>query len=405
MSPSLYSSNLPRNRPRAAQLSKRNMPVFIYYHHNRHHHHDQTASRDPRPRAQTTTFDLPASGPLYFLSEGSLSGGDLAITTSADQDENTVGVTVTVYCDESLLNLFRVCTTSRRSGESGVGIFLINDDARHPWIYAAARLGKRGSPLWIEKLETNMQNTSIAIDADRQYVSFGYLKLRTVNGAISSTSQLTMIEGSVDTTNGKVSGTWIATRSLTIETTNGSIEGQYRSSGILGIATTNRPIEQAAFILENKDASKKSVLNLETSNAPIDADIYLEGDIRNPKYEITAQASNRPLNLSIQTMPVDSTLILSGNTSNKSAYVSLPAEFQGSFDLGTSRERVDLVKSTRTDPKGAGRTRVWRISSLGFGGTNVSGSTYWSKGSDESKIANYGSVTLFTSNAKATLEL
>ncbi|KAF6746862.1 hypothetical protein DFP72DRAFT_822407 [Ephemerocybe angulata] len=370
------------------------MPVFIYYHHNRHHHHDQTASRDPRPRAQTTTFDLPASGPLYFLSEGSLSGGDLAITTSADQDENTVGVTVTVYCDESLLNLFRVCTTSRRSGESGVGIFTPVDlcccaactisPVRVKTVITLPQ-GKRGSPLWIEKLETNMQNTSIAIDADQQYVSFGYLKLRTVNGAISSTVS--------------------ATRSLTIETTNGSIEGQYRSSGILGIATTNRPIGQAAFVLENKDASKKSVLNLETSNAPIDADIYLEGDTRNPKYEITAQTSNRPLNLSIQTMPVDSTLILSGNTSNKSASVSLPAEYQGSFDLVTSRERVDLVKSTRTDPKGAGRTRVWRISSLGFKGTNASGSTYWSKGSDESKIANYGSVTLLTSNARATLEL
>ncbi|KAF6746863.1 hypothetical protein DFP72DRAFT_921378 [Ephemerocybe angulata] len=287
------------------------MSMFIYYHHDRHHHHDQTASRDPRPRAQTTTFDLPASGPLYFLSEGSLSGGDLAIATSADQDENTVGVTVTVYCDESLLNLFRVCTTSRRSGESGVGIFTPVDlsccaactisPVRVKTVITLPQ-GKRGSPLWIEKLEINMQNTSIAIDADQLYVSFGYLKLRTVNGAISSTAQLTMTEGFVDTTNGKVSGTWIATRSLTIESTNGSIEGQYRSSSILGIATTNRPIGQAAFVLENKDASKANVLKLKTSNAPIDADIYLEGDTRNPKYEVSVQTSNRPLNVAIQTI-------------------------------------------------------------------------------------------------------
>ncbi|KAF6756958.1 hypothetical protein DFP72DRAFT_1114571 [Ephemerocybe angulata] len=385
--------------------------------HHQYCHQAAYTHMNPRPHSRTTTFELPVgSDLLYIRSEGSWSGGDLTIKSSGRQDKSTVNVAVTIeYCNKRLLNLFRVCKmqSRRSSGETGVGIFTPVDLCRCASCLHSVRVktvvifprGEHLSPLWIKKLETNVDNTDLAIDVDKKYLCFDYLKLCATNGQVSSIAPMFMTEGFIQTSNAGVCGSFMATRNLTVKTINGSIKGQYVSlSGSLDIETSNSPIEKATFVLENRDASKTSVLKLETCNAPIDADIYLEGDTRNPKYEITAQTSNRPLNLSIQTMPVDSTLILSGNTSNKSAYISLPAEYQGSFNVRTYNDRAEVVKSTRRDPRGAGRTRVWWSSSPRNSKTIVSGLSYWPDGRGDLDVPN-GSVALSTSNAKATLEL
>ncbi|KAF6746865.1 hypothetical protein DFP72DRAFT_615698 [Ephemerocybe angulata] len=377
-------------------------------------HHPDRISRDSRPHSRSSVFDIPvASDSLYFRSEGPWSSGDLTVISSADQDRSTLSILVVIeYYDESALNLFRVCAMSRRSGEMGVGVFTPADLCRCAGCLRSVRVkttiilprGEHLSPLWIKELETDVDNTDIAVDVDKEYLCFDSLKLCATNGDVSSTAPMCMTEGFVETESGDISGTFIATKNLAIKTSNGSVEGRYISSGSLDISTTNGPIQEATFVLENKDASKANELRLETSDGPIEADIYLEGDTGNPMYEITARTSNGALDMSIKAMPLDSTLIFSGKSSNDSAYLSLPAAYEGSFNVKTSSDRVKLVKRTRTDPKGAGRTRVWRNSSPGFRETNVSGSAYWSEGREESEIAN-GSVTLLTSNAKATLEI
>ncbi|KAF5341856.1 hypothetical protein D9611_001113 [Ephemerocybe angulata] len=301
---------------------------------------------------------------------------------------------------------------SRRSGERGVGIFTPVHLCRCVACLRSVRVktviifpqGEHLSPLWIKELETDVDNTNLAIDVDKKYLCFDHLKLCATNGDVYSIAPMCMTEGFVKTESGDISGTFIATRNLAIKTSNGSIKGRYISSGSLDISTTNGPIQEATFVLENKDASKANELRLETSNGPIDADIYLEGDTRNAKYEITAKTSSGALDMSVKAMPVDSTLIFSGKTSNDSAYLSLPAEYQGSFNVRTSNDRADLVKSTRRDPKGAGRTWVWWSSSPRNSKTIVSGLSYWPDGRGDLDVPN-GSVTLSTSNAKATLEL
>ncbi|KAG6897711.1 hypothetical protein C0992_011921 [Termitomyces sp. T32_za158] len=178
-------------------------------------------------------------------------------------------------------------------------------------------------------------------------------------------------------------------------TSNGEIMGSYNASKSLTLQTSNAPIH--ADVTVANDMDYVSDLALHTSNGKIDTRVHLESETHGGRYMVTATTSNAPLAVAFPSSPLGSTLKVLASTSNGHASLSLHPTYEGQFSMTTSNGASSIIRHDVVDPSGKGRVR--QVLTNSFGRNVLSGRVSWSN--EEGP----GRVELRSSNAPITIEL
>ncbi|KAJ7125371.1 hypothetical protein C8R44DRAFT_619533 [Mycena epipterygia] len=342
------------------------------------------------PYSTGGSFDVPLpSETLLLLSQGALSAGNLKITTSSElTDLARVHITVHYY-NTAVRDSARVCVIKRKSGESGVGIFTPKrwrNHARTDRLYFEVQLilprSTTSSPLYINRLATDVSNFSHDVDALKGVVNFGELILRASNGKIQAQD--------------------LTAPAAAISSSNGAISGYYKVSDSLDLTTSNGAIQVTAVIDAGESTAVKK-LTMRTSNNVLESAVSLgTSSGTGGNFLVKASTSNGRLTTGVVSAPLDSVLTLDARTTNTAATLTLPTTYEGAFEIDTSNA-VPLIKRVNPNERDpacksdAGcRTRVVNMTKLIKG--KASGSVYWDR-----KNEKHGKVTLRTSNAPITL--
>ncbi|KAG6866686.1 hypothetical protein C0991_000796 [Blastosporella zonata] len=341
-----------------------------------------STNRDRFPHSSSTTFELPLSyDTLFLLARGSHTRGTVNVITS-DEVSDTVKVHLTVqYMSKDIRDrAIKVCLLEREDNSIGVGYFT-RGSWRHfnPSVYEATVVIPVSSqsklPRHINNFKTDMDNTMHSLGDLQDLVSFSYISLRGSNSPIYSKSIF------ADTT--------------VFRTSNGAITGSYNASRSLTLHTSNAPI-QVDVSVENA-SDYVSDLTLHTSNGKIDSRVSLTSATDDGRYMITATTSNAPLAVGISTSPLASTLRVTASTSNGPAFLSLPPAYEGQISMSTSNGAPSIKRRNVADPSGKGRERKVRTTSLGR--NTLRGSVSWT---DEEGS---GTVALRSSNSPIVIQL
>lgn len=143
-------------------------------------------------------------------------------------------------------------------------------------------------------------------------------------------------------------------------------------------------------------------LPLTTSPRLIEADVALYSfSGMGGVFDIHSGTINSPLTLNIHTAPVDSRLDVVAITTLSDVRVSLPAAYEGAFELETSLARAAVEVDNRvSDPAGDGRRR--KIVHRSRSGNHAMGAVGWTPSRPNSQ---QGQVQLTTAIGKAYLKL
>ncbi|KAF5321318.1 hypothetical protein D9619_002046 [Psilocybe cf. subviscida] len=244
---------------------------------------------DGHLRAASAQFEISKADTLFFLSRGQLSAGSVRILSSPDQasDSATVKVTARYILDE-VRDLAKACPSTRGKDARGIGLFTPNWHHNHPRdrdhiIYFEMTItlpeGSEDSPLSINNFETDVPNTTHAVD-DLSKISFSAIKLAATNGP------------------------FIQASSLTVGTTNSPISGRFNTTDSVELITTNGPIK-ATVGLHNKDDKTLSLV-AETSNGPLDLIVAASSSTDQPgAFDVNAHTANGPLSVNLLGAPVN----------------------------------------------------------------------------------------------------
>lgn len=372
----------------------------------------------PSPNTAYTSFQLPVSEGLLVMARGSLSKGQLRVSTGGAGPKAShakLEITVTFYRMD-VLGKAQICKIHRRSGE--VGVAILTPRWSHDWGYESrlhfdVNLSFHGSSsnspqeLTIKKLETDLPNFSHNIDNSIQNdVYFQDLVLRGSNGYILAES-IDAQNVDIKSSNAAVTLMTVAADTVAVKTSNGIINGHYVANGTLKLETSNAPIKVDVDLTASK--RKAGNLFLKTSNSPVTADVNLhlyDSDkemhrLSEHDFNFDARSSNGGLHLNVKHMPLDSRLSMSAKTSNGIVNTWLPPAFEGSFELSTSSMTTPVVDmEKKDDPWGRGRTRT--ASGVTNGRKQMTGNVYWGDKPDKDPKS---SLTARTSNAPVTLYL
>ena len=207
--------------------------------------------------------------------------------------------------------------------------------------------------------------------------------------------------------NGKISGSFNATRLLTLSTTNNAIEvsthvhnadKQPGQPTVISLKTTNGSAQPHTLpdLPPRADASHSAL----SSNISLSS----SSNATSPRdsFRVSAQTTNAPLDIALSSNARPALLRLDAATHNAPAHVALPPAFEGRFLLRTTRFRPEL----RELPCVAGRAR--RLISTGtVAGHAVIGNVSWvprEHGQGDAD-ADVGWASVSTSGAPATLVL
>ncbi|KAI0090618.1 hypothetical protein BDY19DRAFT_722714 [Irpex rosettiformis] len=335
------------------------------------------------------SVELPISSELlYFASRGYLSNGAVEFVASDVQDADYAGVDITFrYDDEELLDLLHICRLHREGEQNGVGIF--SPGWTHPKDYHSnVKIVVNLPPSAnIKALETHLPHFSHNVGDFRNSVIFGSATLITSDQPITA-KFLSANATRLQTSNAHVSGVFNSTQSIDIITSNAAIDGEFNlyNDERLGFSRPNR-------------------MNLETSNARINADISLAHTFANHTgglFGVRTVTSNAKLDVKFNAAPVLSHLVYRGRTTNGQATATLHETFEGTFTESTSRwfEAGVHVDETKEDPAGRGRRR--HVSDRGTQHGHAEGKVVWG-GSESQRRMSYAELT--TTNAPAHLYL
>ncbi|KDR75472.1 hypothetical protein GALMADRAFT_483435 [Galerina marginata CBS 339.88] len=338
------------------------------------------------PYSSQTKFDLPlSSASLFLIARGPQSGGAVDITTSSEQAQGSVSFSVVVsYSRQDFRDSSKVCRVVRGNGENGVGIFTpenLNNNGNgqlnfHTTI-TLPEVPAGSGPLPVQKLETDVPNTSHSVGDLRQKVSFDAIALFGSNQGINVQS-LSAITG-------------------IFRTSNGAITGDFDASSALSLLTSNSPIKVNVG-LKNDNNGTQSKLVVRTSNSPLQAAINLSSTSGGGSFGVTTTTSNGQLQVSFPAAPVDSKLQLVASTTNSPAHVSLPPAYEGSFSLSSSPfSAPSLNQLNPPDPSGRGRQRT--VQHYQVGGGQLNGNVSW--GGDRGQ----GTVSVRTTLSPSTLDV
>ncbi|OCH93512.1 hypothetical protein OBBRIDRAFT_749481 [Obba rivulosa] len=334
----------------------------------------------------STSFELPLdSDLLYMISRGALSHGTVSISDGGEQGSDKMEVHVRVqYAHEDALEKTKVCLLKPGENQNGVGIFSPPYMVGRKWhtnVEIDVKLPRAsGIPIFVKKFETDMPLFKHNVFNMQETAVFNSISLRTSNMPIMVTS--------------------LAAGEAALETTNGIIEGTFKTETSLKLQTSNAPIKAEVYML-NADNGNPTQLWMHTSNGRVDAISELISTSEsgtNGTFEIDARTSNSPLYISTRSAPIDHALDLTALTSNSPAAVSLHTTWEGSFDLRSSSLFTPNVDAHTAVPDPAGRNRKRGALVSGVQRGVVEGFTEWTRGEGR-KV---GQAKVATSNSPLT---
>jgi hypothetical protein len=189
----------------------------------------------------------------------------------------------------------------------------------------------------------------------------------------------------------------LSTEGGDIKTTNKPISGYFNATDALYLTTTNAAIKTRITFTNSK--SFQGQLVLKTTNDVIENTV----DFASTKgaanaFDFRATSTNDRLDLTVSALPNDAKLQMKATTTNARTDLKLPATFEGKYSLSTTNASPTLVGLERKDPKGRGRQRIIRQTSMTK--SRLDGVAYWG---DETNAISF--VGAETTNGKITLQL
>ncbi|KAF9268482.1 hypothetical protein L218DRAFT_853196 [Marasmius fiardii PR-910] len=208
------------------------------------------------------------------MSRGSLSGGQLRVSTSGAGAESSgakIDVSITFYRWD-VLSKAQLCKIHRKGEEVGLAILTpkwVPDWGHESRLHFDINLSFPGSPnsaraLTVKKLETDLPNFSQDIDNTlKNNVYFQDLVLKGSNGYILAES-IGAQNARIKNANAPVTLMTIAADNIDVRTSNGVINGHYVANGTLKLETDNSPIKVDVDLTAPEQ--KAGELYLKTSN-------------------------------------------------------------------------------------------------------------------------------------------
>jgi len=176
-----------------------------------------------------------------------------------------------------------------------------------------------------------------------------------------------------------------------VEGKNGKISGSFNATRLLTLSTTNDAIEASAHA---HNSQEPTVISLKTTNGFLHSNISLSS---NGTFLVSAQTTNAPLAIALSSDARPVLLHLEAATHNAPAHVVLPPAFGGRFLVRTTRFRPALLRET---PRIAGHAR--RLSTSTVAGHVLFGNVSLLEHED---VGWEGWASVSTSKAPATLVL
>ncbi|KAJ7849448.1 hypothetical protein B0H13DRAFT_1906182 [Mycena leptocephala] len=338
-----------------------------------------------------TSFELPMTADLlFFLSRGGVSGHINIIRARVSPPIVQVIVTAQYHKPEDLER-----TKACRMGHANEHGVLIWAGPRHPHdsTHDSVRINitvtvpsSTGVTLY-KDLSTDLPLFSHTLDKFFMlflpWTIFEHIHLRASNADIQY-------------------GSLIAHAAF-IHTSNGKVEGLF-SGYELKVHTSNSPIDSVALMLAEHAGSEVRV-ELKTSNGKIKSSMnFLPSPEFPDNVVLRAVVQTSGASLAIDTpthlMAHKTSFFLDASTSGALASVSLSPQYEGTYDLRTSRgAHVYVVEGEVSDPAGRNRT----ISGKNSTEERAKGSIYWSYDGEPTEGVQRGAVKVTTSAAPVKL--
>ncbi|KAJ7496753.1 hypothetical protein FB451DRAFT_1208687 [Mycena latifolia] len=325
------------------------------------------------------SFQFPDSASLTFLlAQGALSGGDFHVLPSFEPLPHAV--LQVRYHSQHVRDRANVCLMERKHANgAGIGIFTpapfdgqSQKDQLDFTITLFLPTGDSSSTsLPTYNLETRLPSFAHTLDSLKGVLEFDHLNLRSKNKPIVVQS--------------------LSAKNATIQTSNGRISGSFEASSSLSLVTSNAPID-ASITLHSTNIFGTTNLVLQTRNADLESAISLVTSAatgEGGKFSVKAETADAPLVMTFPKSPVHSLLNLDAQTTNSPADVWLNHAFEGEFALASSMVLVD--RRPFLDPRKL-RTVLYSDYQNGM----VTGNVLWKLPIFKSKVR--GSVRVSTTN-------
>ncbi|KAJ7478593.1 hypothetical protein B0H11DRAFT_2027937 [Mycena galericulata] len=318
------------------------------------------------PYSVEASLDVPLPREtLLLLSEGSLSAGNLKITTSqAVTGIARVHITVHYY-QQDVRDKARICLIDRKDGERGVGIFTPKywrNPSRTDRLYFEVVLTlPQGFPtLYLNRLATDVNNFSHDLDSLKDIIHFGEISLKGSNGKISAQT-LGAENATLTTSNAVVSADYLVAPSIAVRTSNGGISGSFNAVDSIVLRTSNGPIN-VQVALDVGDSKETKSITMSTTNDRLESNVALftstgTGGI----FLVKADTINGRLKTVVSSAPLDSVLNVAATTSNSQASLQLPSTYEGGFELHTSNAVPSIKRLNPYEPDPAHKRRTRHV--------------------------------------------
>ncbi|KAF5369013.1 hypothetical protein D9758_002999 [Tetrapyrgos nigripes] len=184
-----------------------------------------------------------------------------------------------------------------------------------------------------------------------------------------------------------------------VHTNNAEIRGFFGASEAIQIQTNNAPILATIFTAGNHSGAQAS-LSIKNDNGPITAAIAMVSDFSHNELDASLHTTNGDLIIDTPRYGMSDKAVfrLDASTSNAFAFLSLPMDFQGTFDLSTTAGTASLV----LDPDqrdGKGRERVMEMDKVNEK-AHKAGKVYWG---EEPPKSEQGNIKLRTTQRDVTV--
>ncbi|KAI0944062.1 hypothetical protein AcV7_001982 [Taiwanofungus camphoratus] len=298
-----------------------------------------------------TSFELPLSADvLYLFSRGALSKGHISFIEDADWTQtDTVKVDVAIeYASRETLAVASACLLERKEGHKGIGLLTPERWLDAPFdlfefdVTVRLPVSPDLSVLQIAAFETHLPSFEHSIGDLHNEITFRSLSLTSANSKIRVQS--------------------VDVDAATIKTTNGRIEGSFHASKSLSLITSNGPIRANVSLYHDNATDANVDLTMKTSNGPIVSNVDLVSTAPSSTggaFAVSAKTSNSYLGIDFPEAALEAHLTVDARTTNAPATVSLNRAYEGAFDLRSSN--VDPVlefNGYAEDPSGQGRKRA-----------------------------------------------
>jgi len=354
------------------------------------------------PYTSETSFTLPLIAPLHFLlARGSLASGQVRVQTESSENPDEIGIKVEVrYYTVGARNLAELCLLEREEGGWGLGIYtpVISDPSHHEreQLYFTVTVTlpspQNNKPLLLNAFETALPNFRHTLDDFDGKVAFERVKIVGSNASIHAAS-LNATQASLKTSNGPITGHFVAYESLELRTSNKPVEVTVDLWNSAEDAADMSVLKATTLDIHSSNGRINSAVSLRTT---LDARLATHQKISEAggAFALILKTSNAPLDLTFPSTPPHSILSLIGRTSNAPATVALHPYYEGTFALTTSNADSKLVEN-----KIAGRDVT--VTKSGKGALAGWVAMKWD-GAEEDR---QGSVNIKTSNGKNQLRL